>query len=115
MTCIQPATRCAPMSPSRCIPLQRSGATTAAVLRRRRMIRSAIVPSSPFSCICADSSDSKSGGDGAMSSSSSAMSALPLDDCGAVGGSACGVRGKVGGIGGGDCARPGKVVSMNRT
>eukprot|EP00965_Chrysotila_dentata_P094372 3119945-Pleurochrysis_carterae.AAC.1 len=102
------------MSPSRCIPLHRSGATTAAVLRRQRMIRSAIISSSPLSCICADSSGPRSGGDGAMLPSSSAMSALPLGDCGAVGGSAFGVRGMVGGIGVEDCAEPVKVVSMNR-
>eukprot|EP00965_Chrysotila_dentata_P104564 3453084-Pleurochrysis_carterae.AAC.1 len=80
------------MSPSRCIPLHRSGATTAAVSRRRRIIRSAIIPSSPLSCTCADLSDPRSGGDGTMLSSSSAMSARPLSDCGAVGGSAFGVR-----------------------
>eukprot|EP00965_Chrysotila_dentata_P167876 5543608-Pleurochrysis_carterae.AAC.1 len=58
------------MSPSRCIPLHRSGATTAAVSRLGRIIRSAIVPSSPLSCTCADSSVPMSGGDGAMLSSS---------------------------------------------
>eukprot|EP00965_Chrysotila_dentata_P038206 1269430-Pleurochrysis_carterae.AAC.1 len=55
-----------------------------------------------------------SGGDGAMSSSSLAMSALSLVDCGAGGGSTFGTRGVTGGIGGKFCVRPGKIVSINR-
>eukprot|EP00965_Chrysotila_dentata_P135863 4491277-Pleurochrysis_carterae.AAC.1 len=74
-----------------------------------------MVPSSPSFCVGAISSRSMSGGDGAMASSSSPMSALPFADDGAVGaGSTFGTRGVTGGIGGEFCVRPGKFVSMNR-
>eukprot|EP00965_Chrysotila_dentata_P006546 213610-Pleurochrysis_carterae.AAC.2 len=73
-----------------------------------------MVPSSSSSCVGAISSCSMSGGDGAMASLSSPMSALSFGDDGAVGGSAFGTRGVTGGVGGEFCVRPGKIVSMNR-
>eukprot|EP00965_Chrysotila_dentata_P093056 3073380-Pleurochrysis_carterae.AAC.1 len=73
-----------------------------------------MVPSSPSLCVGAISSCSMSGGDGAMASSSSPVSALSFGDDGAVGGSTFRIRGVTGSVGGEFSDRPGKIVSMNR-
>eukprot|EP00965_Chrysotila_dentata_P217414 6189975-Pleurochrysis_carterae.AAC.1 len=101
-----------------CTPLHRSGATTAAVLRRLRIMLFAIVPSSSLACVRAGLSASMLGGDGARVSSpsllSSTMMSLSLIDGGAVGWCVLGPCGMEGGTGGECWVRPGKVVSMNR-
>eukprot|EP00965_Chrysotila_dentata_P122601 4052341-Pleurochrysis_carterae.AAC.1 len=116
MTRSPPAVRYAAMSQSRCTPLHRSGATTAAVLPRRRMMHSTIVSSSSLACAGVASSFSTSGGDGAMSSTSSVLSLTMLSpiDGGAVGGCVPGICSTLGGAGGECWFSPGKIVSMNR-
>eukprot|EP00965_Chrysotila_dentata_P073140 2417236-Pleurochrysis_carterae.AAC.3 len=74
------------------------------MLRRRRMLRSAVVPSSAEACVGVASSVSMFGGNGARVSSPSllpsVMLSLLLVDGGAVGGCVLGTCGMVSGTGG---------------
>eukprot|EP00965_Chrysotila_dentata_P162910 5379731-Pleurochrysis_carterae.AAC.2 len=93
----------------------RSGATTATVWRRRRKMRSAIVPSLLSSFVACGSSLSSPGGDGAMFSVESVSFVLmssPTSVGADVGGYAAG--GGARDVGGACDARPGKNVSMKR-
>eukprot|EP00965_Chrysotila_dentata_P131666 4353469-Pleurochrysis_carterae.AAC.1 len=83
-------------------PAVRSGATMAALLRRRRINRSVIVPSFSSACAGVFSSFTPSGGDGAIASISSALSSTMLSSIcgGAVGGCVPGLCGLLGGTGG---------------